>query len=325
MRLTLRQLQIFRAISLHGGTSAGAASVPLSQSAASAALSELEDALGAQLFDRIGKRLVLNDNGRTLLPAALAVLDGARNIEASFHSGDPGPIADLRISASTTIGNYLMPRLLAGFRKQYPRAQIELRIGNTLEVVTAVREFATDMGFIEGPAQDSELRLVPWLTDRLVIVAAPGHALAKVAKRRKLTVEQLRQGQWLLREAGSGTREAVEAAIMPHLTQLNSVMVLGSSEAIKYAVAEGLGVSCLSRSVVQDLVSAGRLTVLATRLPPLSRQLGFIHHREKVLSASLSNFVAHCRSSNALKALRAASMQVAAIPPVAAPTAISMP
>jgi len=302
MRLTLRQLQIFRAISLHGGTSAGAASVPLSQSAASAALSELEDALGARLFDRIGKRLVLNDNGRTLLPAALAVLDGARSIETSFHSGNPGSIADLRISASTTIGNYLMPRLLAGFREQYPRTQIELRIGNTLQVVMAVREFAADMGFIEGPAHDSEIRLVPWITDQLVIVAAPSHTLAKMAKHRKLDVEQLREGQWLLREPGSGTREAVEAAILPHLTQLNSVMVLGSSEAIKYAVAEGLGVSCLSRSVVQDLVSSGRLSVLATQLPPLSRQLGFIHHRDKVLSASLSNFIAHCQNSKTLAA-----------------------
>lgn len=311
MRTTLRQLQIFRAISLSGSTSAGAARVPISQSAASAALSELEDALGARLFDRVGKRLVLNDNGRTLLPAALAVLDGARSIETLFQSGDSGSTADLRVFASTTIGNYLLPRLLAGFRERYPQSRIDLRIGNTLDVATAVRDFAADMGFIEGPCHESDLQIIPWLTDELVIVAAPGHSLAEAAKHRKLTVDQLRQGQWLLREPGSGTREAVEAAIMPHLTQLESVMVLGSSEAIKYSIAEGLGLGCLSRSVVQDLISAGRLSVLATRLPPLTRRLSFIYHRKKVLSASLSNFIAHCQEAgrSPVSAARAQTMK----------------
>jgi DNA-binding transcriptional LysR family regulator len=84
MRLTLRQLQIFRAIALNGSTTAAAASVPISQSAASAALKELESSLGARVFDRVGKRLVLNDSGRALLPMALAVLDGARSLEAAF-------------------------------------------------------------------------------------------------------------------------------------------------------------------------------------------------------------------------------------------------
>ena len=296
MRLTLRQLQIFRAISICGSTSAGALSVSLSQSATSDALKELETALGARLFDRVGKRIVLNDNGRAVLPAALAVLDGVHGIEAAFDSGDRGSMVDLRISASTTIGNYLMPRLLAGFRGSHPRSRLELRIGNTREVAAAVRGFATDLGFIEGPCHESDLRVFPWLTDELVIVAAPNHPLAQSAKHSKLTADQLRGAHWLLREPGSGTREAVEAAIMPHLTNIESVMVLGSSEAIKYSVAEGLGLSCLSRSVVQDLIGAKRLCVVATRLPRLTRQLSYIYHRNKVLSVSLSNFIAHCRS-----------------------------
>jgi DNA-binding transcriptional LysR family regulator len=295
MRTTLRQLQIFRAISSSGSTSAGAASIPISQSAASAALSELEDALGALLFDRIGKRLLLNDNGRALLPAALAMLDGARSIDAMFQSAEAGS-ADLRVFASTTIGNYWMPRLLAGYLERYPQSRIDLRIGNTHDVTTAVRDFAADLGLIEGPCHESELLIIPWLTDELVIVAASTHPLAKAAKRRKLKMGELRRGRWLLREPGSGTREAVEAALLPHLTQLESVMVLGSSEAIKYSAAEGLGITCLSRSVVQDLIAARRLTVLATPLPPLSRHLSLIHHRKKVLSASLRNFIAHCRA-----------------------------
>jgi DNA-binding transcriptional LysR family regulator len=294
MRLTLRQLQIFRAIALNGSTTAAAASIPLSQSAASAALKELERLLGARLFDRVGKRLLLSDNGRALLPMALAVLDGAQNLEAAFLSNTQALPVDLHIYASTTIGNYILPSLLARFRDAVPNTRLELQIGNTLDVVTAVRDFATDLGFIEGPCHEKDIVVSPWLEDELVIVAAPAHPLAKAASRRKLSVKQLKDAQWLWREAGSGTRETVEQALLPHLLNIPASMTLGSSEAIKNAAAEGLGVSCLSRSVVKNLLAAKRLCVLATALPRLTRTFLMIHHERKVLSDPLRKFVAHC-------------------------------
>src|SRR5882724_7437873 len=297
MNLTLRQLKIFQAVALHGSTSAAAKSVPLSQSATSAAVNELEQGLGTQLFDRVGKRLLLNDRGRTLLPAARAVLDGAQDIEDSFGSGGTGGLLDLKIFASTTIGNYILPRVLARFRRLHPDAVLDLRIGNTLDVVTAVREFGTDVGFVEGPCHAPDVAVLPWLEDELVVVAAPTHALALHAGRGRLTAKQLMQALWLLREPGSGTREAVEQALMPHLPNIRSMMTLGSSEAIKNAAAEGLGISCLSRAVVHDLVAAKRLIVLATRLPRLTRRLSVIHHRLKVLSGPLQRFVAYCENA----------------------------
>jgi len=294
MRLTLRQLEIFQAIALRGSTTAAAQSVPLSQSATSAALNELERTLDVRLFDRVGKRLLLNDNGRVLLPAALAVLDGARTAATSFAAPGTGA-ADLRLFASTTVGNYLLPRLLARFRDLQPGTQMRLRIGNTQEVVDAVREFETDLGLIEGPCRAAAIRVIPWLEDELVIVAAPTHALAK-AKRGRLTAAQLGRALWLMREPGSGTREAVEQALLTHLPSMPATMTLGSSEAIKNAVAEGLGVSYLSRYVVQELVATKRLRVLATQLPKLTRRLTIIHHEKKILSGSLRRFIAHCEA-----------------------------
>lgn len=296
MHLTLRQLQIFRAIALMGSTTAAALSVPLSQSAASAALKELERLLGARLFDRVGKRLLLNDNGRALLPMALAVLDGAQNLEAAFLSNTQALPIDLHIYASTTIGNYILPSLLARFKDISPSARLALKIGNTLDVVTAVRDFATDLGFIEGPCHAQDIIVRPWLEDELVIVAAPSHSLAKAAKQRMLSVKQLSEAQWLLRESGSGTRETVEQALLPHLLNLPTSMTLGSSEAIKNAAAEGLGVSCLSRSVLRDLLATKRLCVLATALPRLTRTFLMIHHERKVLSDPLRKLIAHCES-----------------------------
>jgi len=296
MRLTLRQLQIFCAVAQAGSTTAAAASLALSQSATSAALNELESVLGARLFDRVGKRLLQNDSGRALLPLARALLDAAQAIEGGFAAGEAALQIDLHLAASTTIGNYVLPALLASFRARVPQARLQLRIANTLEVVNAVANFEVDLGLIEGPCHAAEVAVIPWLEDELVIVAAPTHPLARAAARDKLTVKQLRQARWLLRESGSGTREAVEQVLLPHLHELRSDLGLGSSEAIKNAAAQGLGLSCLSRHVVRDLVAARRLAVLATTLPRLTRRFALIHHRRKLLSAALQSFVAHCEA-----------------------------
>lgn len=296
MHLTLRQLQIFRAVALSGSTTAAAEQMPLSQSAISAALNELERLLSARLFDRVGKRILLNENGRALLPTALAVLDAARNIETAFLSADNALLVDLHLFASSTIGNYILPPLLAKFRVLLPTARLELQIGNTLDVVNAVRDFSADLGLIEGPCHAADVVILPWFVDELVIVAAPAHPLAKAAKRSRLTAKQLGEAQWLLREPGSGTREAVEQRLLPHLVTIHSAITLGSSESIKNSVAQGLGLSCLSRHVVQDLVAANRLSILATRLPLLTRRFALIHHESKMLSGPLRKFVAHCMS-----------------------------
>src|SRR5258706_3035082 len=151
MQLTLRQLQIFGAVARSGSTVAAAASVALSQSATSAALNELERALGVSLFDRVGRRLRLNENGRALLPSAHALLDGAKTVAEAFAPVRRGLQPDLRLAASTTIGNYVLPPLLARFRRERPAARVQLTIGNTLDVVTAVAGFEADLGLIEGP------------------------------------------------------------------------------------------------------------------------------------------------------------------------------
>jgi DNA-binding transcriptional LysR family regulator len=295
MKLTLRQLEIFRAIALHGGTNDAAKHLPLSQSATSAALKELETVLNAPLFDRVGKRLLLNDHGRTLLPAALSLIDGAESVQSAF-AASTGPPVDLKLFASTTIGNYLLPGLIAGFSRLHAGAKIELRVGNSRDAVVAVRDFETDLGFIEGPCHESALQVAPWLTDELILVAAPDHPLARAAKRGRLATGQLRQASWLMREPGSGTRETVEHLLLPHLTHLSSVITLGSPEAIKNAAIEGLGITCISRYVVQESIDSKRLALLATRLPKLTRRFMLIHHAKKLLSAPLSRFIAHCKA-----------------------------
>lgn len=299
MRLTLRQLLIFTAVADTGSTTAAGERVPLSQSATSGALNELEGLLGAPLFDRIGKRLLLNDNGRALLPQARALLDGAQEIESQFGLGSTQAataplITRLRVGASTTIGNYVLPALVASYLRAWPGASVDVVIGNTRDVADSVSRLAVDLGLIEGPCHEAELRVAPWLHDELVIVAAPTHGLAQHSAQARVPLKALRQARWLLREPGSGTREAVEHALLPHLHQLNGGMQPGSTEAIKQAAAEGVGLACLSLCAVQDLLTLGRLVVLRTTLPRLTRRFYLVQHRQKRLSGNLQRFVVHC-------------------------------
>ena len=299
MRLTLRQLLIFTAVADTGSTTAAGERVALSQSATSGALNELENLLGAQLFDRIGKRLLLNDNGRALLPQARSLLDGAQEIESQFGLGSTGAataplVTRLRVGASTTIGNYVLPALIAGYSRTWPGAAVDVVIGNTRDIAAAVTRLEVDIGLIEGPCHEAELRVTPWLQDELVIVAAPTHALVQEGVQARVPLKALRQARWLLREPGSGTREAVEHVLLPHLHHLNGDMQPGSTEAIKQATAEGLGLACLSLCAVQDLVTLGRLVVLRTTLPRLTRRFYLVHHQKKRLSGNLQRLVAHC-------------------------------
>ena len=291
MRISLRQLQIFVAIAESGSTAAAADVVALSQSAASAGLNELETMLRNQLFDRVGKRLILNDNGRMLLPQARQMLDAAASIERQFGVFE-GPTG-LRIGASTTIGIYLLPSILAAASP--PDAQMPIvQIANTADIATAVENFEIDMGMIEGPCDQSELVVEPWIQDELVIVCSPNHPiLSKGAA--KIGVKALREAGWLLRENGSGTRETVEQALIPHLHTLREAGEFSNTEAIKHASAAGLGLACLSRLAASDMVAGGQLIQLSTTLPPLYRHFYLIRNRRKILSLRLQYFIDYCR------------------------------
>ncbi len=299
MRITLRQLAIFIAVADAGSTAAAAPHVALSQSATSAALNELEAVLEARLFDRVGTRLVLNDTGRGLLPQARAVLDGAAAIERDFGLGatarEAGAPSRLRVGASTTIGNYLLPTLIADWQRSRAGAQVEVQIANTGAVAASVARMEVDVGLIEGPCHEPDVVAQPWREEELAIVCAPSHPLLGGDPARRLNVATLRQAAWLLREPGSGTREAVEQALLPHLNALREGLHFGGTEAIKQAAVEGLGFTCLSLAAVQDLVALDRLVRVRTTLPRLKRPLWLVHHRRKQFSRSLAAFIDFCR------------------------------
>lgn len=297
LHLTLRQFEIFCAVAQSGTTVAAAEAVALSQSATSAALQQLEQSLGVQLFERVGKRLVLNDAGRALLPQALSVLEQARSIEQAFSARTANMPVRLRVAASTTIGTYALPEVLARLARTHPLVRVDLQIANTQEVGDAVLAMEVDMGLIEGSSHWQGLEVEPWLRDELVIVASPRDPLTEQARSKPLGVAALRKAAWLLREAGSGTREMVEHALLPHLHQLPAAATLGSSEAIARCVEQGLGISCLSRVLVQSQLQTQALEILPTTLPRMWRHFSLVQREGKRRSPALQAFVDACKAS----------------------------
>lgn len=289
LRLTLRQLAAFVATAQEGSTRAAADRMARSQSAASSALAELESAVEAPLFDRVGRRLVLNENGRALLPRAQALLDQAGELQRLFGAEHAAP---LRVAASFTIGEYLLPAMVARWTRAYPASPVRLRIGNTADVIAAVAGFEVDLGFIEGPQTHPDLVVRPWLEDELVIVAAAGHELSS----RVATARQLAGQTWVLREHGSGTRQVTDAWLMRHLPQVRVGFELGSTEAIKRVVAEGVGLGCVSRHALGSSLDDQRLVLLQTRLPAARRRLATVLHRDRPLGAVTQAFLRHCNA-----------------------------
>ena len=287
LRLSLARLEVFVATARAGSTRAAAGRIARSQSAASASLAELENAFGVPLFDRVGRRLVLNEEGRALLPKAVQLLDDAARLEATFAEALPTP---LRMAASFTIGEYVLPDLVSAWRRAHPRQPVRLEIGNSTDVARAVAAFDVDIGFVEGPVEHAALRVRRWRKDELVIVAAPGDPLAKGIA----SVRQLAQAAWVLRERGSGTREAADRWLASRLAPLRIELELGSSEAVKRVVAAGLGLGCLSRLAVAEAVASGRLAEVRTVLPRATRELAIVVHRERRLGPNADAFVEHC-------------------------------
>lgn len=286
MHITLRQLEVFAEVLKSGSTTQASQMLALSQSAVSAALTDLEGQLGVQLFDRVGKRLVVNEHGRLLYPRALALLEQATEIEQLFRE-DNGAI---RVYASSTIGNYLLPGMIGRYRRDFPDLPIELSVGNSQDAINAVADFRVDIGFIEGPCHSADIVAEPWLEDELVVFAAPDSPLLEG----EVTLARLSAQPWILREKGSGTREIVDYLLLAHLPQFRLGMELGNSEAIKHAVRHGLGISCLSRRVITEQLESGKLVEVQVPLPGLNRTLWRIHHRQKHLSNALLRFLRYC-------------------------------
>jgi DNA-binding transcriptional LysR family regulator len=289
MHYTLRQLQVFMAVARLENVTRAADALAMSQSAASSAVKELESQYDMQLFDRIGKRLQLNEHGKTLRPQVEALLAQAQELESALAGKHN--LGTLKLGATITIGDFLAVDLIAQYMREQSGARVELKVANTQTIVDQVLHFELDLGLIEGELNHTELDVIEWLDDQLVLFASP----ELVPSSQVMTDRALKQLDWIVRETGSGTRQAFDRAMQGLLPELNIVLELQHTEAIKQAVKQGLGVGCLSAISVQEELANGELVLLQAPHRHWSRKFYFVLHKHKYHNPEVAAWLALCR------------------------------
>ncbi len=289
--MTLDQLRIFVAVAELGHMTKAAERLGISQSAASAAIRALEGQHGVRLFNRVGRNIELAQTGHRFLPEAKAVLDRAAAARGVLDDVSQTVTGSLSIAASQTIASYWLPRRLASFHEAYPAVRLSVTIGNTRQVETNVLDGRADFGLVEGRTESDLLRRVRVDEDRMMLVVAKAHPEIPRTPDGHLDIGALR---WIIREGGSGTREALEdfarsAGVLP--AELQIFLVLPSNEAVRQAVEAGAGATIISELVVARAVAEGSLRAVPVELP--KRDFAMITHRDRQASLAQMALKAH--------------------------------
>lgn len=296
-KITLKQLAVFVSIYQTGSTSRASDALHLSQSAVSSALSELEARLQMPLFERVGRRLNQHPNAHPIYIQAQAILEQSLTLE-HYHKYQAGQI---HIGASTTIGNYALPPLLAKLYQVLPDARVDMYIANTQEVVAEVEQLNIDIALVEGMPRPTDIKTIEqraWRTDTLMIFAKrDSRWLAGLADYQEterlyhMTLTQLAKLPLLVREAGSGTRQIIDEQLLKHLPEAEVIMAIQQSEAIKHMVSADIGLGCLSQHVIEAELAAGKLVQVKVAGIDLSRTWWLVWHKARHQSPIWQSFI----------------------------------
>ena len=279
-RLTLRQFRVFEAVARHLSFSRAAEELHLSQPAVSMQVRGIETILGMRLTEQLGKKIFLTEAGREVLHASQAItarLDDLQHNLAQLRSIDTGR---LNIAATSTV-NAVATDILARFRGRHPGVSIHLDVSNRAEVLDQLVGNRIDLAIMGQVPDGLGLAATRFMDNPLVVIAAPDHPLAG---KKKVSVDALAAESFLVREAGSGTRGAMERFFAARGQEIRSSMEMSSNEAIKQAVQAGLGLGILSLQTLEMELALGRLAVLAVEGFPIMRHWYIVHRADKRLS-----------------------------------------
>ncbi len=280
MAINLHQLKIFHTVARSGSFSRAAAELLISQPSVSIQVGELERQLGAELFEQAGKSVRLTEAGRVLDDYAgriLTLIDEARVAMDELKGLRRGR---LLLGATSTPGTYLLPALLGRFKEQYPHVEIVLRIREGRRIQEMLLQRELHLGVVGGKVTLPDIEPTVWLADELVLVVSPAH---RFAARPSVRVVDLAGEPFVLRERGSGNREAVDEALHRAGVHVTPAFELEGAEMVKQAVAANLGISILSQCAVELEVAAGRLRVVPIEGLRINREIWLLRRRDQRL------------------------------------------
>ena len=296
MRFTLRQMELFLEVAKIGHLTQVAKKFGLSQSAVSMSLKELESILGCKLFERVQKRLVLNEKGRAFFAEIEPLIYKLRDIEKEFMTQENK--GQLIVGASTTIADYIIPNIICEYMEEYPEVKISLKIGNTTEIAQMVEGGEIDIGYIEGELICPACITTPLGKDELVVVTGD----KELARKREYYIDTILDKKWILREEGSGTKSEFIKKIGKFANELNIYMELRHTEAIISVLKEvPQSLSCVSRLAVQERLENGELYEIKIKGFDFGRDFFQVYYKNKYQSELFKKFSLYARSKFAAK------------------------
>ena len=293
MNVTFRQLKVFLAVFDHASVSAGAKAMHITQPTASMQLKEISQSVGMPLYEVIAKKIYFTDAGKELARTARQMLQTWHAFEQQMDAAQGLMRGKLKVSVVST-AKYFMPKLIGQFCKKHPSIDIALEILNRDGVVTRMRDNLDDLYIMSQPPQDMALQDEVFLGNPLIPIAALGHPLTK---KNHLTLAQLSKQRFILREKGSGTRMMADKFFKKHRFKADIRMELGSNEAIKEAVAAGLGIGIISKHALHGLLKSNGVTQLQVTGFPISSYWHIVHPAKKQLPPIAVAFKEHLLSS----------------------------
>lgn len=288
MATNFHQLRIFHAVARLGSFSKAARELSISQPAVSIQVKALEESMGGALLNRAPGGVRLTDTGNAVFEYARRIFSLAEEMQSAVLEIQGLKSGRLTIGSSTTPGEYILPGLIGRFRKEYPGVEVSLSISNTQTIVERIHRRELNLGLAGAPILQEGLRSFSYVSDEIVIIAATGDP---VADRTDLSMADLEGYEFVLREPGSATREAAEGCLKEHGLAPRVTMELGSNEAVKRAVAAGLGLGMISKFGVVPDVIAGLIKVLHVKGWNCRRPLTVFYRDEPHLPAAQQAFL----------------------------------
>lgn len=280
--MNFRKLEVFYEVAEELNMTRVSKKLFISQPAVSQMISELEDELGVKLFNRIGKRLYLSNEGSMFKDYSRRILNLYSEAVSSVMDTKDLKKGKLLIGASTTIGNYVLPKLVGDFIKQYPGIEFSIEIENTENICEMILQNKLDFAFVEAEVDNYEIESRKMWDDELVFISSPKEVME---------FDEVSRKKFILREKGSGTRWEFEKTMSANGIDYEVFMELGNTEAIKKSVEAGIGVSCISKLAIKNELEDGRLKSYSFEGLSISRNFNLVYHRDKFFNKLMKIFL----------------------------------
>lgn len=286
--MNLRHLNIFKTVCEEGSITGAAKVLSMTQPAISHAINELEESVGAALFDRVSRKIVINENGKFYLSKVIPLLDLYNDLESL--NGALNRQAPLRIGSCVTLASYLLPEVVARFGKSNPDTRLMVTVNNSKEIENLLLKNELDLGLIEGVVPDEQLEKIPFSSYPLAVICSPGHRFARPAGQ-PVSLEKLVEEPFLLREAGCTIRDTFDCALMLHNLSVIPLWTSTSSDVIVQAVRENLGIGVVPRIFADEYIKRGEVVEIDVKDLDISCMNHVVFNRDKFQSEAFQAFI----------------------------------